>query len=182
MRITEVEVIELRVPGWDASTFDGSYDNCVIRVHTDQGVCGLGEVDSVPSVIRAIVGAPASHTHAMGLRAVLLGQDPSDIEALWERMYDATSYYGRRGVVSHAISAIDLALWDLRGKLLGRPVCELPGSRGGSGCSPTARSIRSATRRTRSGATSTAGSRSGCARSRSLPTRSGAPTSGIRRV
>jgi L-rhamnonate dehydratase len=129
MRITEVEVIELRVPGWDASTFDGSYDNCVIRVHTDQGVCGLGEVDSVPSVIRAIIETPASHTHAMGLKAVLLGQDPSDIEALWERMYDATSYYGRRGVVIHAISAIDLALWDLRGKLLGRPVCELLGER-----------------------------------------------------
>jgi L-rhamnonate dehydratase len=129
MRITEVEVIELRVPGWDASTFDGSYDNCVIRVHTDQGVSGVGEVDSVPSVIRAIIEAPASHTHAMGLKAVLLGQDPSDIPALWERMYDATSYYGRRGVVIHAISAIDLALWDLRGKLLGRPVCELLGER-----------------------------------------------------
>jgi L-rhamnonate dehydratase len=129
MRITEVEVIELRVPGWDASTFDGSYDDCVVRVHTDQGVFGLGEVDSVPSVIRAIIEAPASHSHAMGLKAVLLGQDPSDIPALWERMYDATSYYGRRGVVIHAISAIDLALWDLRGKLLGRPVCELLGER-----------------------------------------------------
>jgi L-alanine-DL-glutamate epimerase-like enolase superfamily enzyme len=129
MRITEVEVIELRVPGWDASTFDGSYDDCVVRVHTDQGVTGLGEVDSVPSVIRAIIEAPASHTHAMGLKGVLLGQDPSDIGALWDRMYDATSYYGRRGVVIHAISAIDLALWDLRGKLLGRPVCELLGER-----------------------------------------------------
>jgi L-rhamnonate dehydratase len=129
MRITEIEVIELRVPGWDASSFDGSYDDCVIRVHTDEGIFGLGEVDSVPSVIRAIIEAPASHTHAMGLKAVLLGQDPSDIRALWERMYDATSYHGRRGVVIHAISAIDLALWDLRGKLLGRPVCELLGER-----------------------------------------------------
>ncbi|WP_119461098.1 mandelate racemase/muconate lactonizing enzyme family protein [Rhodospirillaceae bacterium SYSU D60014] len=126
MKITDIEVIELRVPGWTASTFDGSYDDCVIRVHTDEGVTGLAEVDSVPSVIRAIIEAPASHTHAMGLKSVLIGQDPTD-ESLWDRMYDATSYYGRRGVVIHAISGLDIALWDLRGKIAGAPVTTLLG-------------------------------------------------------
>ena len=127
MRIIDIEVVELRVPGWTAETFDGSYDNCVLRVLTDDGIEGLAEVDSVPSVIRAIVEAPSSHTHARGLKEAVVGQDPLEIEALWDRMYDATSYYGRRGVVIHAISAIDIALWDIKGKALGKPVAELLG-------------------------------------------------------
>src|SRR5437867_5146817 len=127
MRIAGIEVIELRVPGWTANTFDGSYDNCVIRISTDAGIEGIAEVDSVPSVIRAIIEAPSSHTHARGLKEVVLGQDPLQIEALWERMYDATSYYGRRGVVIHALSAIDIALWDIKGKASGKPVAELLG-------------------------------------------------------
>jgi L-alanine-DL-glutamate epimerase-like enolase superfamily enzyme len=129
MKIIDIEVIELRVPGWTGETFDGSYDNCLVLVHTDEGVTGIAEVDSVPSVIRAIVDAPRSHTHAMGLKQAVAGQDPADIEGLWERMYDLTSYYGRRGAVIHAISAVDIALWDLRGKVLGKSVGELLGMR-----------------------------------------------------
>ena len=129
MKITDIEVIALRVPGWEANSFDGSYDNCVVQVHTDAGLMGLAEVDSVPAVIRAIIEAASSHTHARGLREVLVGRDASDIEALWDIMYDATSYYGRRGVVIHAISAIDIALWDIRGKAAGKPVVELLGEK-----------------------------------------------------
>lgn len=127
MKITDIEVIELRVPGWTGHNFDGSYDNCVVIVHTDSGVQGLAEVDSVPSVIRAIVDAPRSHSHAMGLKEAVVGQDPSDIEALWDRMYSLTNYYGRRGAVIHAISAVDIALWDIKGKVEGKPVSELLG-------------------------------------------------------
>ena len=128
MKIIDIEVIELRVPGWTGETFDGSYDNCLVLVHTDEGMTGIAEVDSVPAVIRAIVDAPRSHTHAMGLKQVLLGQDPSDVESLWDRMYDLTSYYGRRGVVIHAISAVDIALWDLRGKMQGKSLGRLLGA------------------------------------------------------
>ena len=129
MRITDIETISLRVPGWTGDTFDGSYDNCVVLVHTDAGLTGIAEVDSVPDVIRAIVEAPRSHTHAMGLKEILIGEDAGDVEGLWDRMYDLTSYYGRRGVVIHAISAVDIALWDLRGKALGKPVSELLGEK-----------------------------------------------------
>ncbi|MEQ1941725.1 mandelate racemase/muconate lactonizing enzyme family protein [Mesorhizobium sp. VNQ89] len=129
MKIVDIEVIELRVPGWTGETFDGSYDNCLVLVHTDEGVTGIAEVDSVPAVIRAIIDAPRSHTHAMGLKEVLVGQDPTDVEGLWDRMYDLTSYYGRRGVVIHAISAVDIALWDLRGKVTDKSVGELLGKR-----------------------------------------------------
>lgn len=129
MKIVDIEVIELRVPGWTGATFDGSYDNCLVLVHTDEGVTGTAEVDSVPSVIKAIVEAPRSHTHAMGLKEAIVGQDPADVEGLWDRMYDLTSYYGRRGAVIHAISAVDIALWDLRGKMLGKSVGTLLGAR-----------------------------------------------------
>lgn len=127
MRITGIEVVKLRVPGWVADTFDGSYDDCVIRISTDAGIEGIAEVDSVPAVIHAIIETPSSHTHARGLKEVVVGQDPLEIEALWELMYDATSYYGRRGVVIHALSGIDIALWDIKGKALGKPVAELLG-------------------------------------------------------
>lgn len=129
MKITDIEVTELRVPGWTGATFDGSYDNCVVQVHTDAGLSGLAEVDSVPAVIRAIVEAPRSHSHAMGLREALIGQDVADVEGLWERMYDLTSYYGRRGAVIHAISAVDIALWDIRGKQRGQALAEVLGRR-----------------------------------------------------
>jgi L-rhamnonate dehydratase len=129
MKIVDIEVIELRVPGWTGGTFDGSYDNCLVLVHTDEGLSGIAEVDSVPSVVRAIVEAPRSHTHAMGLKEAIVGADPADVEGLWERMYDLTSYYGRRGAVIHAISAVDIALWDLRGKALGKSVGALLGAR-----------------------------------------------------
>jgi L-alanine-DL-glutamate epimerase-like enolase superfamily enzyme len=128
VKITDIEVIELRMPGWEGRTFDGSYDNCVIQVHTDEGLSGIAEVDSVPSVIKAIIDAPRSHTHAMGLKSVLVGTEAANVEALWDEMYDATSYYGRRGVVIHAISAIDIALWDLRGKATGRSLTKLLGT------------------------------------------------------
>ena len=129
MLITDVEVVELRVPGWTGETFDGSYDNCLVLVHTDAGLTGVAEVDSVPSVVRSIIEAPRSHSHAMGLKEIIVGADPSDVEGLWERMYDLTSYYGRRGVVIHAISAVDIALWDLRGKAMGKSVGRLLGAR-----------------------------------------------------
>jgi L-alanine-DL-glutamate epimerase-like enolase superfamily enzyme len=129
VKITDIEVIELRVPGWQGQTYDGSYDNCVILVHTDEGLSGIAEVDSVPSVVKAVIDAPRSHTHAMGLKHVLLGADPENIERLWDEMYDATSYYGRRGVVIHAISGNDVARWDLKGKAVGRPLSQLLGTR-----------------------------------------------------
>jgi L-rhamnonate dehydratase len=131
MRITDIEVIGLRVPGWEGLSFDGSYDNCLVLVHSDAGLTGIAEVDSVPAVIRAIVDAPRSHSHAMGLSAAIVGQEVSsvaDIAALWERMYDLTSYYGRRGVVIHAISAVDIALWDLVGKATGQSVGAMLGT------------------------------------------------------
>ena len=67
MKIVDIEVKELRVPGWAGETFDGAYDNCLVLGHTDEGLTGIAEVHSVPSVIRSIVEAKRAPTQSMGL-------------------------------------------------------------------------------------------------------------------
>ena len=127
MRITDVEAIVLRQPEVDEGIADGSQDDLVVLVHTDEGLVGIGEVDSSPEVAQAVIEARGSHAVAHGLRELLIGEDPLDVERLWQKMYRGVIFYGRRGVAIHAISGIDIALWDLKGKALGKPVCELIG-------------------------------------------------------
>lgn len=126
MRITAVETLILRVPEVQAIN-DSAQDALVVRVHTDDGIVGLGEVDSSPEVIRAIIDAPKSHRLCTGLAASIVGENPLDVERLWEKMYRASVWFGRRGAAVQAISGIDLALWDIKGKALGQPVYRLLG-------------------------------------------------------
>ena len=127
MKITDVQAIHIRREDPNIGLFDGSYDDCLIVVHTDEGITGIGECESYSPAIVAIVNGPSSHNHAMGLREVLLGRDPTDPETLWQRMYDATDYVGRRGIMMHAIGGVDLALWDIAGQAAGKPIYELLG-------------------------------------------------------
>jgi L-rhamnonate dehydratase len=129
MKITAVEAIHLRAEDPLIELFDGSYDDCVLVVHTDEGITGIGETESMAPAIQAIVKGPSAHNHARSLSAVLIGQDPSDPIALWHRMYESTDYVGRRGLAMHAIGGVDLALWDLKGKIEGKPVHELLGGK-----------------------------------------------------
>jgi L-rhamnonate dehydratase len=127
MKITSIEAIHLRVEDPNILLFDGSYDDCVLVVHTDEGLVGIGETESMAPAIQAIVRGPSSHNHACSLSDVLVGADPSDPTALWHRMYEATDYVGRRGLMMHAIGGVDLALWDLAAKIQGKPVHALLG-------------------------------------------------------
>ena len=127
MKITDVEAIVLRQPALNDDIADGSQDDLVILVHTDEGITGIGEVDSAPEAVRALVEAPGSHAIANSLHELLVGEDPTDVERLWQKMYRGLIYIGRRGIALHAISGIDIALWDIKGKAAGKPVCELLG-------------------------------------------------------
>ncbi len=127
MKITAVEAIHLRAEDPLIELFDGSYDDCVLVVHTDSGLTGIGETESMAPAIQAIVRGPSAHNHARSLSAVLVGQDPSDPVSLWHQMFESTDYVGRRGLAMHAIGGVDLALWDLAGKIQGKPVHELLG-------------------------------------------------------
>jgi L-alanine-DL-glutamate epimerase-like enolase superfamily enzyme len=127
VKITDVEAIVLRQPVLDDGIADGSQDDLVIKVHTDGGITGIGEVDSAPEAVQALVQAPGSHAIANSLHDLLVGEDPTDIERLWEKMYRGLIYIGRRGIALHAISGIDIALWDIKGKIEGKPISELLG-------------------------------------------------------
>jgi len=122
VKITEVEAIPLRLPVVDDTRVDGTQDALIIRVHTDEGLVGLGEVDSSPTVAKAIVDAPPSHAIARGLRSIVLGQDPFDVQMLWQRMVEGTVYFGRAGAALQAIAGVDMALWDLVGLATGQPL------------------------------------------------------------
>ena len=76
---------------------------------------------------KGCIEGPFSHTTATGLAHVLIGEDPFRTEYLWHKMYRANIYGGRRGIAIHAMSGIDLALWDIKGKALGLPVWKLLG-------------------------------------------------------
>src|SRR5881392_4436234 len=104
-------------------------DVVLVRVRTDDGLEGIGEADASPEVVKAIVDAPFSHNIACGLREILLGQIPLETERLWQMMYRRTQYFGRSAVTIAAMSAVDMALWDLKGKHFGEPIHRLLGGK-----------------------------------------------------
>jgi len=133
MKITSVETIALRdnsdgnVISWNPSFADsedgpastGGYDLTVIRVHTDEGLTGIGQCEAPSLVIDAIIHC------SLGLEALLIGEDPTEVQRLWQKMYNSTGVFGRRGVVIGAIGAIETALWDITGKATGKPINRL---------------------------------------------------------
>jgi L-alanine-DL-glutamate epimerase-like enolase superfamily enzyme len=126
MKITQVEAIHLRLPVVNERC-DGSQDTLVVKVHTDAGLVGVGEVDSSPAVAKAIVDAPISHQISRGLAHCVLGNDPFEIDRLIHRMYEGTIFFGRHGAVIQAMSGVEIALWDIIGKATRRPVYQLLG-------------------------------------------------------
>jgi L-alanine-DL-glutamate epimerase-like enolase superfamily enzyme len=124
MKITAVETIYLPR---GITVHAGAITYLWVRIHTDEGLIGLGE--SYPN---AEVEAAVVHSR---LAAVLLGKDPGAIDHLWAEMFLAVSYSGWGGAEMRAISAVDIALWDLLGKATGQPIYKLIGG-------PSRRSIR----------------------------------------
>jgi len=126
MKITRVELIHLRLPDVNERC-DGSQETLIVKVHTDAGITGVGEVDSSSLVAKAIIEAPLSHKICRGLAECVLGQDPFEIDRLIHRMYEGTIFFGRQGAVIQAMSGVEIALWDIMGKATGRPVYQLLG-------------------------------------------------------
>ena len=126
MKITSVTATVLRLPEVTADC-DGTQDTCLIRIDTDEGITGWGEVDSCPSVVKAVIDAPLSHQICNGLANALVGEDPLAIEACTMKMDEAANYYGRVGAGSHAMAGINIALWDIAGKAADQPISRLLG-------------------------------------------------------
>ena len=127
MKITGVDCHVLLDPDFNIGATSSAQDDLVVEIHTDEGISGVGETDVNPWIARECIQAPGTHTMGQGLAEMLIGADPMDVEALWERMYTGSAMNGLRGAVINAIGAIDIALHDLRGKALGKPCHELLG-------------------------------------------------------
>jgi L-alanine-DL-glutamate epimerase-like enolase superfamily enzyme len=126
MKITQVEAIHLRLPDVNERC-DGSQETLIVKVHTDTGIIGVGEADSSSLVAKAIIEAPLSHKICRGLALCVVGEDPFEIDHLIHRMYEGSIFFGRQGAVIQAMSAVEIALWDIVGKATGRPVYQLLG-------------------------------------------------------
>jgi D-arabinonate dehydratase/D-galactarolactone cycloisomerase len=102
--------------------YSDTIDCCIVRIETDSGAVGWGEA-------KAPVGAEATALIVDGLLApIVIGTDPFDIRVLWERMFGAMRVRGHsNGFWLEAISGIDIALWDLTGRLLDQPIHKLLG-------------------------------------------------------
>jgi L-rhamnonate dehydratase len=133
MKITDVEAIVIESP-YENKPPAGSEEahgvkHCLLlKVSTDEGITGWSDVETAPHVGAAAVNAPASGSGAFeGLRALVLGEDPFEVERLWDKVYRGTIYYGRRGVAMQVLSGFDIACHDIMGKAIGRPVHKILG-------------------------------------------------------
>ncbi len=125
MKIIDVQAIPLTVTISKRVPILSAPDRMavVIKVVTDEGVTGVGECYG--QVMAPAVCAIVDYS----LKPLLLGQDPTNIERLWQRMYRGTFYYGREGIVMCAISGVEIALCDLVGRWRNIPVYQMLGGR-----------------------------------------------------
>ena len=129
MKITEIETYVLLADNYDPSLTSSAQDTCLVIIKTDQGIEGYGECDTNPWVAKAFIESPGTHTMDQCVKDILIGTNPLDINKLWSKIYFGTAMTGRRGAGVNALSAIDMALWDIKGKYENKPVYELMGGK-----------------------------------------------------
>ncbi|MBW1638680.1 mandelate racemase/muconate lactonizing enzyme family protein [Microbacterium resistens] len=124
MKITGIETCGLRgaTPegGWSNELKPDDVVHTLVAVHTDEGLVGIGSAFTSESLVRGAIELLAPH---------LYGQDPREVERLTETLHQTAFWMGRGGSLTHATSAIDIALWDIAGQALRRPVGALLGGR-----------------------------------------------------
>ena len=122
VRIERVEAICLQDQQAACYRFEGSYRNVVVLVHGDNGLTGIGESDAPPELVNAAIEMAPYNQRAEGLADIVTGQAVDDPRRLWDEMYVRTQWHGRRGAAVHAISALDIAIWDLFARSRGIPL------------------------------------------------------------
>jgi len=113
-----MDLLELREPSMRTFTFHGWL---IVEVFTDNGLVGIGNAALAPPVTKQVIDSY--------LAPLIMGENPWDIEHLWQHMYRKTMAFGRKGIGMAAISAVDIALWDILGKSAKQPVYRLLGGK-----------------------------------------------------
>ena len=121
MKITDVRPI-LTQPTEDSRRSNRTWT--FVQIDTDEGITGYGEATNYPGGGSLVVASTINQ-----VREALIGEDPFDIDRLWHKIYRRYTYLGSRGLVTAVISGIDIALWDIKGKALGRPIYEILGGK-----------------------------------------------------
>lgn len=122
MKITSIDIIDVAN---DFQSATSKWRPVVVRINTDEGISGYGEVGLAYGV-----GASGGFGVARDLAGILLGMDPMRSEAIWEKMLRKTFWgQGGGGIFSAAMSGIDIALWDIKGKALNVPLYQLLGGK-----------------------------------------------------
>jgi L-alanine-DL-glutamate epimerase-like enolase superfamily enzyme len=127
MKIADVRTIPLSYrcekPYMSAAGVQAARNALLVEIETDNGVIGIGEAGSAGGAL-----ASTQVVVEQELKPLLIGEDPLLIERLWQKMFQRTRQHGRRGIVLHAISGLDVALWDIAGKVAKLPVYRLLGA------------------------------------------------------
>lgn len=133
MKITNVEAFILESP-YENTAPEGSEEangvkHCLLlKVSTDEGITGWSDIETASHVAVAAVNAPDSGSGVFeGLRTLVVGEDPFDAGRLWDKVYQGSIYYGRRGVAMQMLSGFDIACHDIIGKAIGKPIHKLLG-------------------------------------------------------
>lgn len=113
-----MDLLEADAASMGTFTFHGWL---IVEIFTDDGNVGIGNAALAPPVTKQVID--------LYLKPLLIGQNPWDVEYLWQHMYRKTMAFGRKGIGMAAISAVDIALWDLMGKSAKQPVFSLLGGR-----------------------------------------------------
>jgi L-rhamnonate dehydratase len=134
LRITRVEPILLRGEGaygaGDGEASDNGDWQLLVRVATDAGLTGWADAETLaPAAVAIIAGQGMGSLGFRTLGEMLLGENPLDVERLWDKLYVGSAYYGRRGIAMQCISAIDNALWSIRAQASGMSLARLLGGR-----------------------------------------------------
>ena len=116
MKITRIEPWLIR----SSASYWGEF--LFVEVQTDEGVSGWGEITTTTKIANRALTAMLRRISDM-----MVGENPAQIERLWHKLFRSFTYMGSRGAAVECVSAIDIALWDIRGKVLGRPIYELLG-------------------------------------------------------
>ncbi len=127
MEIVAVETVVVQTPARDRRAADQTHEAALVLITSDDGLVGVGEAAAAPAVVKAFIDEPTSFSWSRSIGDILIGEDPRDPRALWSELYNGTFWSGRVGLGHIALAGVDMALWDLAGKVAGVPVWQLLG-------------------------------------------------------
>ncbi len=126
--IVSVEAIVLGTPARERRAADQTHEAALVRITADDGSVGIGEAAVSPPVVKAFIDEPTSFAWSRGVADTLVGEDATDPRRLWDALCDGTVWTARVGLGRIALAGVDMALWDLAGKVQDKPVWELLGA------------------------------------------------------